>query len=935
MANKPSMQSFEANSFLFGGSSAYLEDLYETYLADPNQVSPEWRTYFSQLPQVNGAARDVSHAAIRAHFETLAAQGARPMVVMDEGQGIKQVAVTRLVMNYRRLGHLEAKLDPLNLLPVSQVPELTLAHVGLSEQDLSGQFYREQPTQKPQTLADMIQALRATYCHHLGAEFMYMDSAEEVAWFTDRLESTAGQYRFSVDIQKAILTQLVAAETLEMHLGKRFVGQKRFSLEGGDSLIPMLWLMLDSAASQGVSETVIGMAHRGRLNVLINLLGKPSAELYQEFEGITGSADFSSDVKYHKGYSADLPFADKVMHVALAFNPSHLEIVNPVVEGAARVRQERLHDKQGNQVLPVLIHGDAAFAGQGVVAETLNMSQTRGYGTGGTVHIVINNQVGFTTSNPLDARSTRYATDVAKMIAAPVLHVNGDDVEAVVFAAQLALAYRQQFHRDVVIDLVCYRRHGHNESDEPVMTQPVMYRQIKQQITPMNQYATQLAAKGIVSAEQLSQMIASYRARLDAGERAVILATNHKRAWQDDWSQYASQDWRQAVHTAVDKATLVRLGERLTTFPDGFVLQPQVEKEYEGRHKMLTGEHPLFWGMAETLAYATLVTEGYPVRLSGQDCGRGTFSHRHADVYDLNTNAVYTPLMHLSNEQAPFMVIDSVLSEESVLGFEYGYSVSDPGRLVIWEAQYGDFYNGAQTVVDQFISSSEQKWSRYSGLTLFLPHGFEGAGPEHSSARVERFLQLCAQNNMQVCIPSTPAQMFHLLRRQMLRNYRKPLIVFTPKSLLRNKLVTSTLDELATGQFFPVIDDEVASSNAKKISRIILCTGKVYYDLWQQREKLNCQDVALIRIEQLYPFPDMEFSKIYQTYAQVKQVIWCQEEPYNQGAWFKMREDLQPLLPKGVELQYVGRPEAAAPAVGSSITHAKQQQALLDAAFAK
>lgn len=935
MSNKPSMQTFKANSFLFGGSADYLEELYEAYLVDPKQVSPEWQTYFQKLPTVNGASSDVSHAAIRAHFEAIAKQGYAPQVVMDESQATKQAAVIRLVMAYRRLGHLQAKLDPLAMQATPNVPELSLQHVGLTEQDLSTHFYREMPTGSPETLKDMIESLKATYCGHIGTEFMYMSTSDEVAWFTKHLETAAGQYRFSEAEQKSLLTELMVADTLEMHLGKRFVGQKRFSLEGGDSLIPMLWQMLSHASKAGVLETVIGMAHRGRLNVLMNIMGKPAAELYKEFEGITGSADFSSDVKYHKGYSADLPFEDKTMHVALAFNPSHLEIVNPVVEGSARLRQERLHDQDGTKVLPVLIHGDAAMAGQGVVAETFNMSQTRGFYTGGTVHIVINNQIGFTTSNPRDSRSTRYATDVAKMVEAPVLHVNGDDVEACVFAILLALDYRQQFHRDVVIDLICYRRHGHNESDEPMMTQPQMYQHIKAHATPVQLYADKLIKAGLITAEQLATEISTYRDKLDAGGRLVTLAEKAQPSWHDDWSKAIKQDWREPVKTAVDKATLLKLGEKLTHFPEGFTLQPQVLKEYESRQKMLSGEQPLFWGMAETLAYASLLTEGIPVRLCGQDSGRGTFSHRHADVYDIHTNEVYTPLQHLAKDQAPFVVIDSVLSEESVLAFEYGYSISDPNRLVIWEAQYGDFYNGAQAVVDQFISSSEQKWQRYSGLTLFLPHGMEGSGPEHSSARVERFLQLCAQNNMQICIPSTPSQMFHLLRRQMLRHYRKPLVIFTPKSLLRNKLVVSDLSELTDGQFLPVIDDAGAASRSKKITRVIICTGKVYYDLWHQREKLGRDDVALLRIEQLYPFPDLEFSQIYKSYTAVKQVIWCQEEPYNQGAWFKVCEDLQPLLAKGVELRYVGRPEAAAPAVGSSVTHAKQQQELVDAAFAK
>lgn len=931
MANKPTMQAFEANSFLFGGSADYLDSLYETYLANPEQLSPEWRQYFSQLPKVNGVAQEFSHAAIRAHFENLIPGR---MVVMDGEQVSKQTAVTRLVMAYRRLGHLMAHLDPLNLQAIPSVPQLSLAAVGLSAQDLSQSFYRDRPEQGQQSLADIVKQLQATYCHHMGAEFMHMNDSAAVEWFAERLEQQAGKYKFNTQEKETILEKLVAAETLETYLGKRFVGQKRFSLEGGDSLIPMLYVMLQRGASQGVIETVMGMAHRGRLNVLINILGKPSSELYLEFEGITGSEDFSSDVKYHKGYSADLLFDDKIMHVALAFNPSHLEIVNPVVEGAARERQERLQDTARTKVLPILIHGDAAFAGQGVVAETLNMSQTRGFSTGGTVHIVINNQVGFTTSNPHDSRSTHYATDIAKMIEAPILHVNGDDVEAVAYAANLALDFRMQFHRDVVIDLICYRRHGHNEADEPTMTQPVMYKQIKQQITPMNQYASLLTAAGVITAEKVTQLVDDYRARLDKGEVMIKLVDNAPRVWHIDWQRYQVQDWREPVTTVLPKEKLLALGEKLVSMPADFTLQPQVAREIEARRKMLAGEQPFFWGMAETLAYASLLDEGYPVRLSGQDCGRGTFTHRHAHIYDYETNAVYTPLEHISAHQAPFAVIDSLLSEQAVLGFEYGYSVSDPNRLVIWEAQFGDFFNGAQMVIDQFISAGEQKWGRYSGLTLFLPHGYESMGPEHSSARIERFLQLCAQNNMQVCIPSVPAQMFHLLRRQMLRNYRKPLIVFTPKSLLRHKLAVSSWDDFTTGSFLPVINDTSIKS-VKKVTRVIFCSGKVYINLLQERQRLERDDVALIRVEQLYPFPDLEFTQVYQSYAGVKQVAWCQEEPHNQGAWFKVRDDIKPLLSKGVELRYIGRPEAAAPAVGSAVTDAKQQQTLLAEAFEK
>ncbi|MFZ5465259.1 MAG: 2-oxoglutarate dehydrogenase E1 component, partial [Pseudomonadota bacterium] len=668
------------------------------------------------------------------------------------------------------------------------------------------------------------------------------------------------------------------------------------------------------AGSLGVQEIVIGMAHRGRLNVLVNTLGKSPKDLFSEFEGKHPQELSAGDVKYHMGFSSDLSTPGGPVHVTLAFNPSHLEIVNPVIEGSVYARQRRRGDKTGAEVLPVLIHGDAAVAGQGVVQETLNFSQTRGYGTGGTVHIVINNQIGFTTSDPRDTRSTIWCTDVMKMVEAPIFHVNGDDPEAVAFVTQLAMEFRQEFRKDVVIDLICFRKLGHNEQDEPMVTQPLMYKKIAAHPGTRKLYADKLVTQGVVAADEPEQMIRNYRAALDEGrlvESPVL--TNHQRKFAVDWSPFIGQPYTDECDTRVPMEELKRLAQRITEVPDNFTLHARVLKINEDRKAMGEGRLPLDWGMAENLSYATLLVNGFGVRVSGEDVGRGTFFHRHAVLHDQNRErwdaGTYVPLQHIQEKQAPFVVIDSVLSEEGVLGFEYGYSTAEPNELVIWEAQFGDFANGAQVVIDQFITSGEAKWGRLSGLVMLLPHGYEGQGPEHSSARLERYMQMCAEQNIQVCVPSTPAQIFHLLRRQMLRKVRKPLVVMTPKSLLRHKDAVSTLDELANGSFRTVIG-EVDELDAKKVNRVVVCSGKVYYELLAARRERKLNNVAIVRIEQLYPFPSAAYAAELKKYAGAKEVVWCQEEPQNQGAWYSSRHHLVEPLAAKQTLLFAGRPPA-------------------------
>ncbi|MEM8661857.1 MAG: 2-oxoglutarate dehydrogenase E1 component, partial [Pseudomonadota bacterium] len=700
---------------------------------------------------------------------------------------------------------------------------------------------------------------------------------------------------------------------------------------------PMLNEMIQRCGSEGAKEVVIGMAHRGRLNVLINILGKNPSELFAEFEG-RAQYESSGDVKYHQGFSSNVMTPGGELHLALSFNPSHLEIVSPVVEGSVRARQERRNDKEGHAVVPIVIHGDAAFAGQGVVMETFQMSQTRAYKTGGTIHVVLNNQVGFTTSRREDARSTEYCTDIAKMVQAPIFHVNGDDPEAVLFVTQMAVDYRREFKRDVVIDLMCYRRRGHNEADEPSVTQPLMYERIRQHKTTRDLYAARLISDGILSEPEDHFMVERYRDSLDRGEPMVSsLVSEPNASLFVDWSPYLDHHWTMQVDTTVDINELQSLAYQSNVPPDNFPLQRQVAKILEDRRKMARGAMPLNWGFAETLAYATLLKQGYPVRLTGQDVGRGTFSHRHAVLHNKKTGKTYRPLQNLDSQQAGFKIYDSLLSEEAVLAFEYGYSTTMPQGLVIWEAQFGDFANGAQVVIDQFITSGEHKWQRLSGLTMLLPHGYEGQGPEHSSARLERFMQLCAEHNIQICIPTTPAQVFHMLRRQAIRPLRKPLIVMSPKSLLRHKEAVSTIDELAEGKFYNVMD-ETDELDKTAVKRVILCSGKVFYDLRAARRERNITDIAILRLEQLYPFPEDELQAVLSEYTGIEDAVWCQEEPMNQGAWYSSQHHMRRMIyqhKKDVYLRYVGRDSSAAPAAGYTALHVAQQEAFINTALAE
>jgi 2-oxoglutarate dehydrogenase E1 component len=923
---------------LYGGNADFLDALYEQYLRDPASVGAEWRSYFGQLG--GGAAAERAHGPVREGIARRAAAGpaAAGTAAPGGGANARQAAVSRLIQVWINRGHLVANIDPLALTPRPRPPVLELEYFGLTPQDLDTEFFtgsRTDAVPRRMKLRDILAQLKTIYAGNIGAEFAHVSESEERLWLQDEFQQGRLTGTLTTDERRNILWQLTAAEGLERYLHTKYVGQKRFSLEGADAFIPLLDDLIQKAGADGVEEVVIGMAHRGRLNVLVNLLGKSPAALFSEFEGVYDPDGLkgSGDVKYHKGFSADLRTPSGNVHTVLAFNPSHLEVVNPVVEGSVRARQERRGDTHGERVLPLLVHGDAAFAGQGVVMETLQLSQARGFFTGGTVHVIINNQVGFTTSEPADARSTMYCSDVAKMLEVPIFHVNADDAESVVFVTRLALKYRMRFRKDVVIDLVCYRRHGHNEADEPAATQPLMYRVIRQHPTARRLYADQLIAAGVLSEADVEAMFEQYRGGLDEGRpqaRASLGMIGNK--YTVDWSAYAQVDWTERVPTGVPLARLQSLGQRITSYPDGFVLHPRVAQVIANRRKMVQGEQALDWGCAETLAYASLVEDGFPIRLTGQDSGRGTFFHRHAVLHDQNTDATWIPLQHLAERQLRVQVIDSVLSEEAVMGFEYGYSTTEPNSLVVWEAQYGDFANGAQVIIDQFISSGEAKWERFCGLALLLPHGYEGAGPEHSSARLERFLQLCADDNMQVCVPSTPAQMFHMVRRQMRQPFRKPLIVMTPKSLLRNELAVSALEELTRGGFARVIG-EIDELPAPQVRRIVFCSGKVYYDLLKARRKEALRDVALVRIEQLYPFPSEEYQGILNRYAEAREVVWCQEEPQNQGAWYQIRHRLQELVPGKRALLYAGRSPAAAPATGIGKIHESEQQALVAAAL--
>ena len=939
-------QAYSGNTYLFGGNAPYVEELYENYLSNPSSVPDTWREYFDALqhvPAVDGSqAKDVPHLPVVNAFAERAKMGGTKVVMasQDAEMGRKRTAAQQLIAAYRNVGVRWADLDPLKRTEREHIPELDPAFYGFADADQEAVFDTSNTFfgRDRMSLRELLNALRETYCGSIGAEFNYITNQDHKRWWQQKLESVRSKPAFNADKKKRILDRLTAAEGLERFLHTKYVGQKRFSLEGGESFIVSMDEIIQQAGVIGIKEVVIGMAHRGRLNVLVNSMGKLPADLFAEFDHTAPEELPSGDVKYHQGFSSDVSTTGGAVHLSLAFNPSHLEIVNPVVEGSVRARMDRRGDPKGQQVLPVLVHGDAAFAGQGIVMETLALAETRGYYTGGTVHIVINNQIGFTTSDPRDSRSTLYCSDVVKMIESPVLHVNGDDPEAVALATQLALEFRMTFSKDVVVDIICFRKLGHNEQDTPSLTQPLMYKKISVHPGTRKLYSDRLGSQGL--GETLGDdMVKAYRAALDAGKHSVDpLVTNFSSQYTVDWSPYLGKKWTDAGDTAIPLTEWKRLSEKITTIPKTVTPHQLVKKVYDDRAAMGRGDVPVDWGMGEHMALASLVSSGFPVRLSGEDCGRGTFTHRHAVIHDQSREkwdtGTYVPLQNVSETQAPFVVIDSILSEEAVLGFEYGYASNDPNTLVIWEAQFGDFANGAQVVIDQFIASGEVKWGRVNGITLMLPHGYEGQGPEHSSARIERFMQLAADTNMQIVQPTTASQIFHILRRQMVRNLRKPLIIFTPKSLLRNKDATSPLSEFTKGGFQTVIPESKVLKN-DKVKRVVLCSGKVYYDLAKKREELGHDDVAILRVEQLYPFPHKAFANEIKKYPNASEIVWTQDEPQNQGAWFFVQHYIHENMLDGQKLGYSGRAASASPAVGYSHLHQEQQKALVEGAFGK
>ncbi len=940
--HEQTMEQLLSTSQLAGGNVAYIEELFETYLRDPNEVPEEWRQYFNQLPRVEeNVTTDIPHKPIREQFLLISKNQNRAKPTSQSSVSSeferKQVKVLQLINAFRGRGHQHAQLDPLGLMEREQVPDLDLAFHELSQADLDTTFQTGSLFigQDEATLKEILNALQQTYCTTVGAEYMHIVNTGEQRWFQQRLESVRSHPKFGEEVKKHLLERLTAAEGLEKYLGSRYPGVKRFGLEGGESLIPLMDELIQRCGTYGAKEIVIGMAHRGRLNMLINTFGKKTSDLFDEFEG-KAHYNHSGDVKYHQGFSSNVMTPGGEVHLALAFNPSHLEIVSPVVEGSVRARQDRRDDFEGNAVIPVLLHGDSAFAGQGVVMETFQLSQTRAYKTGGTIHVVINNQVGFTTNKREDVRSTEYCTDVAKIVEAPILHVNGDDPEAVLFVTQLAVDYRNEFKKDVVIDLVCYRRRGHNEADEPSGTQPLMYQKIREQKTTRQLYADSLVAANIVGEDVSSQMENEYRDALDNGLHVVkSLVKEPNEELFVDWTPHIGHEWTAVADTQFDLKELQELAIKMQEVPEGFSIQRQVSKILDDRRKMAAGALTINWGFAETLAYGTLLAKGHQVRFTGQDVGRGTFSHRHAVLHNQKDSTTYCSLQNIAEDQPRCDIYDSLLSEEAVLAFEYGYATTNPGALVVWEAQFGDFANGAQVVFDQFISSGEHKWSRLCGLTVLLPHGYEGQGPEHSSARLERYLQLCAEHNMQICVPTTPAQVFHMLRRQVIRPLRKPLIVFTPKSLLRHKLAISTLEELAEGCFQTVIS-EVDELDPAKVERIVLCSGKVYYDLLEARREREQDNVAIIRLEQLYPFPEDQLLEALAPYSNIKDMVWCQEEPMNMGAWYSSQHHMRRVLHMqnpNLYLKYAGRDAAASPAAGYMALHIEQQQQLINDAL--
>ena len=934
-------------------SVSYIESLYEEYLSSPESVPVYWQKVFGGTPETKSRGSQTpapthgheADTAIKSTFQAADRDPDEMLRLIDAVERMteqrdqlnqKQVSVIRLISAYRYLGHRQADIDPLNLTARPDIPELNPEYHGLSRTDMDTVFETGGIAGiKLASLREILSMLSVTYCGTIGSEFKHITSLEQKEWIQQRLE----QFYFSPDLsdkrKRRILEILIAAKSLEVYLHKKYVGQKRFSLEGGLSFIPILDEVIKRSGRHHVKEVILGMAHRGRINVLVNILGKSPEELFQEFEDKLDPTHGSGDVKYHKGFSSDLATPHGPVHTVLAFNPSHLEAINPVVAGSVRARQERRGDLKRHQVIPVLIHGDAAFAGQGVVMETLNLSKTRGYSTGGTIHVVVNNQIGFTTSDPLDSRSTLYCTDVAKVVQAPIFHVNGDDPEAAVYAAKLAVDFRMEFNCDVVIDMVCYRQHGHNEADEPSVTQPLMYQSIHNQDGVTKLYAKQLVQNKTISPSRVKALETKYLNKLQKGERVCgPISDEVDRDHVVSYKPYIGTRWREESNTWISEERIRFLTQRITNVPEGFALHRIVQKIVKSREQMGNGKLPADWGFGETLAYASLLEDGFAVRLSGQDCVRGTFFHRHAGFVDQVTGRVHIPLQHIAEDQPQFLPINSLLSEEAVLGYEVGYSTAEPRSLVIWEAQFGDFANNAQVYVDQFLSSSEAKWQRYCGLVMLLPHGYDGQGPEHSSARLERYLQLCAEENLQVCMPSSPAQVFHLLRRQMVRPYRKPLIVMTPKNILRDVDASSKIHEFSRGGYQLVVDD-IDDLNVSDVTKIIFCAGKLFYDLLRARRSHKAANAAIVRIEQLYPFPLEEVKQIISKYTGAREIVWAQEEPRNQGAWYYMqsRRHLTACLRENQKLYYAGRPYSASPATGSLHVHRRQQLALVNDAL--
>ena len=929
------MKELWGSSHISAGHAAYLEGLYETFLNNPEELSKEWFDFFTNLPKLPNSNGEISHQKIINEFRNFSRNSDVLKKSVDERQG----KVIRLIQSYRNRGHLKAKLDPLGMMERRLVEDLNIEFHGLSHEDLNEEFYTDtfNTGSEKLPLRDIIQKLEDIYCGEIGIECNHIMDSSERRWFQNKFESKLKGYSFNEQEKLNIYERLNSAEGLAKYLSAKYPGMKRFGIDGAESLVPLVETVIQDCGSLGASQICFGMAHRGRLNLLVNVLGKLPSDLFSAFsEDFELEGASTGDVKYHLGFSSNFDTPGGEVHVSLFNNPSHLEIVDPVVIGSVRARQDRINDKDRSKVIPVLLHGDAAFSGQGVVMESLQMSQTRGFNVGGTIHIIVNNQIGFTTSNVNDSRSTDYSSDVAKIIQAPVIHVNGDDPEMVVNAAKIACEYRNKFKKDIVIDLFCYRRRGHNEADDPSATQPLMYEKISNHPSVLNQYENNLMKEGILDAEQSKKIKSNYRKSLEGGESvAKNLAKKPNDSLWFDWEPYLDVKWWPKVDTKYSKKELKKLGKEIISVPKEFNMGSQASKIFADRHEMNQENIPINWGYAEVMAYATLLKDGYPIRLTGQDVRRGTFSHRHACIFDSKTGMGHISLSELAEKnKTSFDIYDSLLSEEAVLGFEYGYSATWPSGLTIWEAQFGDFANGAQVVIDQFIVSAQHKWERLSGLIMLLPHGYEGQGPEHSSARIERFLQLCASENIQVCVPSSPKQIFHLLRRQAIRKMRTPLIVISPKSLLRNPQAVSTLDDLSDGSFECVIDDELDNKN--DVKKIIMCSGKVFYELIDKRNKEKRHDIAIIRIEQLYPFPYDDLEEILLRYQNVHEYIWCQEEPLNQGAWFSHRHRIQRVLDRlgnNNEVKLVSRPPAAAPAVGLMKLHLKQQETLINEAI--